>query len=193
MCEECAAETLMIRRALEEADGGQAGHQDAVAAAIAKRVVQIATRQLDLMSTLLVEADSSSDNNLCPVCAKDLAALYREQAEQAETDMPADAFEAFKERHISECLVESDFALELRLAAGSPLRNRMLVYKIPAIETGQSPGGDLATECVICLEDICPGDKVGRLECLCVFHYKCIKDWFGRKGPGLCPVHLLHK
>lgn len=48
-------------------------------------------------------------------------------------------------------------------------------------------------ECVICLEDLKPGDKVGRLECLCVFHYKCIKDWFSKKSYGECPVHFLHK
>lgn len=48
-------------------------------------------------------------------------------------------------------------------------------------------------ECVICLEDLRPGDKVGRLECLCVFHYKCIKDWFNKKTYGECPVHFLHK
>lgn len=47
-------------------------------------------------------------------------------------------------------------------------------------------------ECVICLEELGPGDKVGRLECLCVFHYKCIKDWFNKKGYGECPVHFLH-
>lgn len=47
-------------------------------------------------------------------------------------------------------------------------------------------------ECVICLEELRPGDKVGRLECLCVFHYKCIKDWFNKKGYGECPVHFLH-
>lgn len=46
-------------------------------------------------------------------------------------------------------------------------------------------------ECVICLEELKPGDKVGRLECLCVFHYKCIKDWFNKKGYGECPVHYL--
>ncbi|CDK28576.1 unnamed protein product [Kuraishia capsulata CBS 1993] len=46
-------------------------------------------------------------------------------------------------------------------------------------------------ECVICLEDINPGDTVGRLECLCVFHYKCIMDWFERKGPNECPVHAV--
>lgn len=48
-------------------------------------------------------------------------------------------------------------------------------------------------ECVICLEDLKPGDKVGRLECLCVFHYQCIKDWFKKKGYGECPVHFLHQ
>jgi len=48
-------------------------------------------------------------------------------------------------------------------------------------------------ECVICLEELKPGDKVGRLECLCVFHYKCIKDWFNKKGYGECPVHFLHQ
>lgn len=49
----------------------------------------------------------------------------------------------------------------------------------------------LEDECVICLEEMRPGDKVGRLECLCVFHYKCIKDWFNKKGHGECPVHFL--
>lgn len=48
-------------------------------------------------------------------------------------------------------------------------------------------------ECVICLEDLKPGDKVARMECLCVFHYKCIKFWFKKKGFGECPVHFLHK
>lgn len=48
-------------------------------------------------------------------------------------------------------------------------------------------------ECVICLEDLKPGDKVARMECLCVFHYKCIKFWFKKKGFGECPVHFVHK
>ncbi|ODV81102.1 FYVE-domain-containing protein [Suhomyces tanzawaensis NRRL Y-17324] len=52
---------------------------------------------------------------------------------------------------------------------------------------------ELDNECVICLEDLKPGDKVARLECLCVFHYKCIKFWFNKKGYGECPVHFLHK
>lgn len=53
----------------------------------------------------------------------------------------------------------------------------------------QSEKNYLDHECVICLEDLKAGDKVGRLECLCVFHYRCIKDWFNKKGYGECPVH----
>lgn len=52
---------------------------------------------------------------------------------------------------------------------------------------------DVDNECVICLEELKPGDKVGRLECLCVFHYKCIKDWFNKKGYGECPIHFIHQ
>lgn len=101
------------------------------------------------------------------------------------------------------------------------LKNKMLVYNIPPIpkpmyeniESGSNSlpiekttnkledykndsGDDYDDEydeCVICLESLNPGDKVGRLECLCVFHYKCIKDWFNKKGYGECPVHFLHK
>lgn len=100
------------------------------------------------------------------------------------------------------------------------LRNKMLVYNIPPIpkptyeninasdnsslipkeklkeQEGniyEDDDNDDDNECVICLESLKPGDKVGRLECLCVFHYKCIKDWFNKKGYGECPVHFLHK
>lgn len=100
------------------------------------------------------------------------------------------------------------------------LKNKMLVYNIPPIpkptyeninsgideDDGECSSSapkekikesdyddDDENECVICLESLKPGDKVGRLECLCVFHYKCIKDWFNKKGYGECPVHFLHK
>lgn len=61
------------------------------------------------------------------------------------------------------------------------------------IHQNEKVEGEYDNECLICLEDLQPGDKVGRLECLCVFHYKCIKDWFNKKGYGECPVHFLHK
>ncbi|RKF76623.1 putative fyve zinc finger protein [Golovinomyces cichoracearum] len=43
-------------------------------------------------------------------------------------------------------------------------------------------------ECIICLEEYEVGIEMGRLECFCRFHLKCIREWF-EKIPGLCPVH----
>ncbi|TKR93915.1 hypothetical protein L596_008283 [Steinernema carpocapsae] len=42
-------------------------------------------------------------------------------------------------------------------------------------------------ECAICLEDMAVGDKIARLPCLCIYHKKCIDDWFERKN--CCPEH----
>lgn len=43
-------------------------------------------------------------------------------------------------------------------------------------------------ECMVCLEDFEVGQEMGRLECFCRFHLRCIKGWFEKK-PGKCPVH----
>lgn len=67
------------------------------------------------------------------------------------------------------------------------------VNSYSTIHQNEKVDSDYDNECLICLEDLEPGDKVGRLECLCVFHYKCIKDWFNKKGYGECPIHFLHK
>lgn len=84
-------------------------------------------------------------------------------------------------------------------------RNRMLVYKIPYRNNKNDEltiNSDDYEECPICLEQMLPGEKVGRLECLCVFHYHCIKSWFVKKsqqvaaieginkiGKNFCPLH----
>lgn len=82
-------------------------------------------------------------------------------------------------------------------------RNRMLVYKIPQPKDKTVPiNEDDYEECPICFENMLPGEKVGRLECLCVFHYHCIKSWFVKKsqqvaaidginnvGKNFCPLH----
>ena len=49
--------------------------------------------------------------------------------------------------------------------------------------------GEREAECVICFEEFAVGDEMGRLECLCKFHRKCIRQWWDTKGPGACPVH----
>jgi hypothetical protein len=43
-------------------------------------------------------------------------------------------------------------------------------------------------ECTICLEEFEVGVDMARLECLCRFHLKCIREWFV-DHPGRCPVH----
>ena len=75
--------------------------------------------------------------------------------------------------------------------------------------------GEGVQECVICFEDFAVGDEMGRLECLCKFHrvslpiqwfrdsgslflygemtneghQTCIRQWWDKKGAGVCPVH----
>lgn len=43
-------------------------------------------------------------------------------------------------------------------------------------------------ECTICLEEFEVGVEMARLECLCRFHLRCIRQWFERHH-GQCPVH----
>ena len=47
--------------------------------------------------------------------------------------------------------------------------------------------GDKITECVICCEDIAPGQIASRLACFCVFHRPCFEEWYV-KNPS-CPLH----
>jgi hypothetical protein len=43
-------------------------------------------------------------------------------------------------------------------------------------------------ECTICLEEFEVGEEMGRLECFCRFHLRCIRQWF-ELHHGQCPVH----
>lgn len=121
--------------------------------------------------------NNNSELNECPVCGIDIGGV-------SETE---------RETHINRCLTDQEF--------GSPThpgdvakrdKNRMLVYSIPADADMAHMVLNDDNECVICLEEFCPGDKLGRLECLCCFHYKCIKDWIRKKGYCECPIHALH-
>ncbi|XP_069946736.1 E3 ubiquitin-protein ligase znrf2-like isoform X2 [Cherax quadricarinatus] len=42
-------------------------------------------------------------------------------------------------------------------------------------------------ECVICLEELCQGDTIARLPCLCIYHKTCIDEWF--QVNRSCPEH----
>lgn len=117
------------------------------------------------LSTPVAELD---EDDRCPVCNRRFDPLL------TETD---------RENHITECLKEAEFSGSLEQTHRA---NRMIVYKLSAREA------KALGECVICFEDFVEGDSVGRLECLCIYHEKCILDWFARKGAGECPVHAVH-
>lgn len=103
------------------------------------------------------------EDHFCPICNLDLSKLNTEEDAQ---------------NHVEDCIqkaVKIQQHQGLRNEIGSPtFQNRMLVYKV------RKPNGEdeRYPECPICFEEMVPGEKVGRLECLCVFHYKCIKGWF---------------
>lgn len=157
------------------------------------------------------EVEQDDDSNRCPICNVDLETVAPDHEEIA------------IEQHIENCIKRAERIQQHHNRNGpvSPesnnqvpitnedlacptSRNRMLVYKIPY------PGNDKNSpineddyeECPICFEQMLPSEKVGRLECLCVFHYHCIKSWFTKKsqqlpaaeglntvGKNFCPLH----
>jgi len=53
-------------------------------------------------------------------------------------------------------------------------------YNIDTLEENQG-------ECLICYEDLDTGQEIARLQCLCIYHLKCLQDWFKVKEE--CPKH----
>jgi hypothetical protein len=78
-------------------------------------------------------------------------------------------------------------------------RSRAMSYRsrgiFPYIATEKDcvDGEGREQECTICMEEFEAGEEMGRLECLCKFHRKCIRDWWGVKGRGSCPVHVFNE
>lgn len=127
---------------------------------VVKKNINENTRELD------------QDSNRCPICNKDLGTLS----------------EAHSADHIQNCIVTAELTQQHHASPTNATiptsRNRMLVYVVPP---AQDPNTvlDGYPECPICFEEMKPGDKIGRLECLCVFHYDCIKSWFRKKAQKL--------
>lgn len=171
-CDVCMEELEMVRAALRGGRNRSRRSDSAYVSSSAsashhgpRRGSRSSTRKYDetlIQSVPLTEEDES---NRCPICGKLFGDLAAEQ----------------REAHISQCIQDAEFS-------GSPdvrrRHNRMIVDTIP-----EKASNDNLGECVICLEEYEPGDRIGRLECLCFFHERCILDWFTRKGPGSCPVH----
>ncbi|WPH00880.1 E3 ubiquitin-protein ligase PIB1 [Acrodontium crateriforme] len=72
----------------------------------------------------------------------------------------------------------------------SSYRPRGMITYLATEKDCTSASGD-AQECIICFEEFEPGDELGRMECLCKFHRKCIRMWWETKGQGVCPTHVL--
>lgn len=138
----------------------------------------------------------NEDIRHCPICDLDLALLANEEDEQDHIQSCIERAENIQQ-HKSP--VEGESYQET--AENSPtVKNRMLVYTIPRSKKNKE--SESYRECPICFEDMLPGEKVGRLECLCLFHYKCIKSWFAKKtqkmkesncsayvSKNFCPFH----
>lgn len=67
------------------------------------------------------------------------------------------------------------------------------IFPYVATEKDCMDGEGREQECTICMEEFQPGEEMGRLECLCKFHRKCIRDWWMIKGRGSCPVHVFNE
>ncbi|XP_058810372.1 E3 ubiquitin-protein ligase ZNRF2 isoform X2 [Phymastichus coffea] len=57
----------------------------------------------------------------------------------------------------------------------------------PRLSYNEDVLADEKGECVICLEDLQPGDVIARLPCLCIYHKSCIDKWF--QVNRSCPEH----
>ncbi|KAM3424832.1 hypothetical protein BST61_g6812 [Cercospora zeina] len=139
-----------------------------------------------------------AEEDECPVCGN---------------EMPPG--EAVRERHINECIAarmapSSSSTPPVAPAAAANIvpsttsgttppqaegsrprttsfRPRGMVKSIATEKDCVEASGE-ARECPICYEDFQPGDELGRMECLCLFHRTCIRGWWERKGAGSCPT-----
>lgn len=187
-CDVCVEEIILEEHDREDARVGFRSHPVQVPAGLFRRSVKHVNQERTYHIDEQLVADRVSERDCCPICGENLSSKEDLQ----------------REEHINDCLIKAEFS-------GSPdqprnVSNRMLVYRIADVDqrvaivscsdtsmnTQHNDEKLQSEECVICLEEFLPGDKVGRLECLCVFHYNCIKNWFKRKGPGECPTHAVH-
>lgn len=107
--------------------------------------------------------NSSDDLVNCPVCGKSLT-LYGSNQNNIET-------------HLKECLENENVENKVKLG------NKYELQKLDK---------DLGKECPICFEDFLKGQVIVRIDCLCIFHKKCIDEWYKySKVDGICPIHSI--
>lgn len=99
---------------------------------------------------------------VCDRCCRDEAVTGSSGLEQSMSDCPVCGVEfgvQDSEEHLRACL-----ATERESIVGS----RFVVFTLVKEE---SAGG----ECSICFEEFANGDRVARMNCLCVFHHNCLE------------------
>ncbi|KAI8816813.1 uncharacterized protein EV422DRAFT_500720 [Fimicolochytrium jonesii] len=124
--------------------------------------------------TRSIDSGTSSTMAECPVCQRPLESLPEEESE----------------RHVKECLdrvatpagsVPSSAPAPSSFGGRSSVSgNRYLVQTLKEDIEGR--------ECAICFEEFLGGQRIARLNCLCLYHVHCIEAWYQR-GTRACPVH----
>ncbi|RYP42917.1 hypothetical protein DL770_011959 [Monosporascus sp. CRB-9-2] len=117
-----------------------------------------------------------AEEDECPICHYELPSR----------DLPD--FEARRETHINECIVQHSTYSPGRARTdrppgthGTPPPRTMRRTGIfPYTATEKDCVDD--AECTICLEEFQVGVPMARLECLCRFHRSCIQAWAGLVG-----------
>ncbi|CCK68902.1 phosphatidylinositol-3-phosphate-binding ubiquitin-protein ligase KNAG_0B04670 [Huiozyma naganishii CBS 8797] len=153
--------------------------------------------------------ENNAEESHCPICNIDFTKITESHDSHIIETHIEDCIrraENIQQHHNIDVAAENvDVNAHIAANACPTVKNRMLIYKVP-VPHGQKKESireEDYEECPICFEAMMPGQKVGRLECLCVFHYKCIKSWFAKKsqklaaeshnlsslGKNFCPLH----
>lgn len=166
-CTECADELRMIRRALisPPPDARRARLAASQQNGPNGTLPSIDANARAMLVQNVTPVTTNDHLGSCPVCNTPLYRLPQYKQEE----------------HVDNCL--KSYSESPQDHVKGPQRKRMLISKLHPKESAAL--GD----CMICYEDFEPGQTIGRLECMCVFHEKCILEWFGRKGLGSCPLH----
>ncbi|SMN18440.1 similar to Saccharomyces cerevisiae YDR313C PIB1 RING-type ubiquitin ligase of the endosomal and vacuolar membranes, binds phosphatidylinositol(3)-phosphate [Maudiozyma saulgeensis] len=163
------------------------------------------SRQIDanVNNSPIANIDSEQENSHCPICNFDLTTLANEEEQGDHIQSCIEQAENIQQHKHNQ---QNDISSPGANDHNPTMKNRMLVYKITKDPIKEERKEEYP-ECPICFEEMLPGQKVGRLECLCVFHYKCIKGWFTKKthkmqeqqnlgnkdisflGKNFCPFH----
>lgn len=89
-------------------------------------------------------------------------------------------------------VIELDCSPTVTTTASTSTSDHAIIY----LQDSDSPGEPMAkpdrkepfaeNKCVVCMEDIAPGESLTRLPCMHVFHEVCIKSWLKMKCS--CPI-----